>query len=57
MLDQRPRDLVTVPPIAGYTGDPPPGIGTRGNLLGYKPDQEVCGEVESVIRVSRPSRR
>ena len=46
-----------LPPFAGYTCDPPPGIGIQGNLLGCKPDQEVCGEVESVIRVSRPFRR
>ena len=41
----------TLPHNSGYTCDPPPGIGIRGNLLGCKPDQEVCGEVESVIRV------
>ena len=40
-------------PYAGYTCNPPPGIGIRGNLLGCKPNQEVSGEVESVIRVSR----
>jgi hypothetical protein len=43
--------------FAGYTCDPPPGIGIQGILLGCKPDQEVCGEVESLVRVSRPSRR
>jgi hypothetical protein len=32
-----------LPPIAGYTGDPPPGLGIRGILPGCKPDQEVCG--------------
>jgi hypothetical protein len=45
-----------LPLVVGYTGDPPPGIGIRG-ILGCIPEQEVCGEVESVIRVSRPSRR
>jgi hypothetical protein len=45
-----------VAPSAGYTGDPPPGIVIRG-ILGCIPEQEVCGEVESDIRVSRPSRR
>ena len=51
------KDGSRSPPITGYTGDPPPGIGIRGNLLGCKPDQEVCGAVESHVRVSRPSRR
>ena len=46
-----------VPLIAGYTGDPPPGLGIRGILLGCKPDKEVCGGVESDIRESRPSGR
>ena len=46
-----------VPPTAGYTGDPHPGLGIRGILLGCRPDKEVCGGVESVIRVSRPSGR
>ena len=41
----------------GYTGDPPPGLGIRGILPGCKPDKEVCGGVESVIRESRPSGR
>jgi hypothetical protein len=48
---------VQVPLTAGYTGDPPPGLGIRGILLGCKPNQEVCGGVESVIRKSRPSGR
>ena len=52
-----PDGGANVSQFAGYTGDPPPGIGIRGNLLGCKPDQEVCGEVESIVRVSRPSRR
>ena len=46
-----------LPHIIGYTGDPPPGLGIRGILLGCKPNQEVCGGVESVIRKSRPSGR
>ena len=33
---------------AGYTGDPPPGIGIRGSLR-YIHQQEVCGGVESVF--------
>ena len=49
--------LPAVSPTTGYTGDPPPGLGIRGILLGCKPDKEVCGGVESVIRVSRPSGR
>jgi len=44
-----------VPLTAGYTGDPPLGLGIRGILLGCKPDKEVCGGVESDIRESRPT--
>ena len=48
---------IALPQFAGYTCDPPPGIGIRGNLLGCIPEQEVCGGVDPVFRVSRPSRR
>jgi hypothetical protein len=46
--------LSGMPPKTGYTGDPPPGLGIRGILPGCKPDKEVCGGVESVVRESRP---
>ena len=42
--------MVTLPQYAGYTGDPPPGIGIRG-ILGCIPEQEVCGGMDPVLRV------
>jgi hypothetical protein len=59
MVQRLPHRVLNsnLPHNTGYTGDPPPGLGIRGILLGCKPDKEVCGGVESVIRVVRPSGR
>ncbi len=43
--------------IAGYTGDPPPGIGIRGILLGCSPDKEVRSGVGTKLRVPHPRER
>ncbi len=35
-----------------YTGDPPPGLMSRGAFLGFQSlDRKVCGDVEAVVQV------
>jgi hypothetical protein len=41
--------LLALPPSAGYAGDPPPGIGIRGNIPASQARRSACNEGSSEV--------